>query len=128
MNNQQKEKITAMRRKGCTYAKISEETGISVNTIKSYCLRNPLTESNTAVCKNCGEQISWLEHRKPRQFCSDSCRVKYWRKAHPERTVYSLTCQNCGSSFKSKGNRQQKYCSHRCYVADRFGKELSANG
>lgn len=128
MTNHQKDRITAMRRKGCTYAIIAEATCISINTVKSFCLRNCLTDANTASCKNCGTKISVSEHHRPRQFCSDRCKVAYWRKSHPDRTVYSLTCQNCGASFKSKGNRQQKYCSHSCYVADRFGKECSADG
>lgn len=128
MDNHQKERITALRKNGCTYSKISEETGISINTIKSFCLRNCLTAVNTAVCKNCGVEISLSEHHRARQFCSDKCRVAYWRKAHPERTTYSLTCKSCGAVFVSKGNRQQKYCSHSCYVADRFGKECSADG
>lgn len=128
MTSQQKEQIAAMRRKGCTYAKIAEAAGLSINTVKSFCLRNPLTDINTELCKNCGAQISVLEHRRPRQFCSDKCRVAYWRKMHPERTVYSLTCKNCGTLFESKGSRQQKYCSHSCYVSDRFGKERPANG
>ena len=128
MNTHQKNQITAMRRKGCTYAKIAEDTGISINTIKSFCLRNPLTANDTISCKNCGTQIRRQEHHRSRQFCSDKCRVAYWRKSHPERTVYSLTCKNCGASFTSKGNRQQKYCSHGCYIADRFGKEHPTDG
>ncbi len=128
MNKHQKDQITAMRKKGCTYANIAKDTGISINTIKSFCLRNPLTKNDVISCKNCGAQIFRQEHHRSRQFCSDKCRVAYWRKLHPERTAYSLTCKNCGTSFKSKGNRQQKYCSHGCYIADRFGKERSTDG
>ena len=33
MTGKQKEQIAAMRRKGCTYAKIAEAAGLSINTV-----------------------------------------------------------------------------------------------
>jgi hypothetical protein len=48
-----------------------------------------------------------------------------WWKEHPERlnrkAVYGLVCAGCGKPFESYGNRYRKYCSHDCYIKDRFG-------
>ncbi len=30
-------------------------------------------------------------------------------------------CPRCGSTFRAYRNRNRKYCSHECYIADRFG-------
>ena len=40
MTDEQKCIITDLRNKGFSYAQISEQTGISRNTIKSFCRRN----------------------------------------------------------------------------------------
>lgn len=60
---------------------------------------------------------------KPRVFCSDECRVKWWHE-HPEkikqRAVYSFTCAGCGGQFTAYGNSRRKYCSHGCYIRARF--------
>lgn len=34
---------------------------------------------------------------------------------------YSCTCAFCGKQFTSYGNKHRKYCSHACYINDRFG-------
>lgn len=31
-------------------------------------------------CKNCGVEIVRNTGRRPKEFCSDSCRVKFWQK------------------------------------------------
>lgn len=31
-------------------------------------------------CKNCGVEIIRNTGRRPKEFCSDSCRVKFWQK------------------------------------------------
>lgn len=124
MTKEDRNQIGALRRSGYTYAEISAVLGISVNTIKSYCRRNQLTEVSGPVCKNCGKPITIRPKCKPRQFCTDTCRIMWWRKhSTPKKTVYHLVCAFCGSNFECVGNRQQKYCSHMCYVSARFGKE-----
>ncbi|MCI9560414.1 MAG: hypothetical protein HFG52_14545 [Lachnospiraceae bacterium] len=51
------------------------------------------------------------------------CRVKWWHE-HPEkikqRAVYSFTCAGCGKPFTAYGNSRRKYCSHECYIRNRF--------
>ena len=86
-----------------SYADISAKTGISVNTIKTFCRRNCLTDAELAeqsICMNCGCAITKRKYR-PKKFCSDKCRMAWWnthqdqvnRNAH-----YSFTCP-CDSSL-----------------------------
>ena len=132
MTNEQRAAIAESRKNGCGYKKISQLTGISENTIKTYCKRNglggtavpaPAAEGGTA-CKCCGAPITQTPGRKFRKFCSDRCRNSWWnshldlvnRKAN-----YEFVCPTCGKPFTAYGNANRKYCSHSCYIEDRFG-------
>ena len=67
MNLEEKEKIKKLREEGLGYKKISNELGISVNTIKSFCRNNNLTSEFTTkqiYCKECGKEIIQKEHIK----------------------------------------------------------------
>ena len=127
MLREQKENILQMRADGQGYAKIAEAVVLPVNTVKSYCRRNGLTNSalkNGGVCKHCGRPICGAKKSKPKKFCSDACRMAWWtghRDQMTKKAVYLLTCIYCGKAFESYGNKKRKYCSHRCYIADRFG-------
>lgn len=129
MTNEQRECITAMRQQGRGYTEIATELSISKNTVKSFCRRNALknvSEKDTPRCRNCGVHMNIADKCKTQQFCSDRCRVLWWkarnRKVYPK-PVYQLACQNCGTVFQSVGNLRRKYCSHDCYISARFGKE-----
>ena len=129
MTNEQREQIAELRRQGCGYSKIATTLSLSKNTVKSYCRRSELrtiTTKETQPCKRCGEAMTIVGSNKPRIFCSDKCRVLWWkarnRKVYPK-TQYRLVCQHCGSEFDSIGTSRRKYCSHECYIAERFGKE-----
>lgn len=134
MNELQKKKITDLRNRGFGYLRIAKMLGLSPNTIKSFCRRNNLTGrggnkaeavvTEQRFCKMCGKALLAEPGRKARKFCSDSCRLAWWRE-HPEelkrKAFYHFSCAYCGSSFDSYGNRKRKYCSHPCYIKDRFG-------
>lgn len=134
MNELQKERIIQLRMSGLSYSKVAGALGVSINTIKSFCRRNNLgkdvvtPEANHDVaqvfCKECGKELRQVSGRKPLKFCNDQCRVKWWN-AHPEmvrkKAVYSYDCINCGKSFTAYGNSKRKYCSHSCYISNRFG-------
>jgi hypothetical protein len=32
-------------------------------------------------------------------------------------------CACCGITFNTIGNSKRKYCSHACYITERYGKE-----
>ena len=127
MTNQQKEQIRTLRLQGVSYAKIGKTLGISDNTVRSFCRRNGLGKNakNAVYCKQCGKLIKIIPKQKPKKFCSDVCRNTWW-KMHQEcitrKAVYEYICACCGKYFTAYGNNHRKYCSHACYIADRFGK------
>jgi endogenous inhibitor of DNA gyrase (YacG/DUF329 family) len=129
MTNQQKDQIRTMRMQGLGYVKIGQALGISHNTVRSFCRRNGLDRDaakNTTACQQCGKLVKIIPKQKPKKFCSDACRASWWN-SHPElvrrKAVYHYTCACCGQEFTAYGNQTRKYCSHKCYIADRFGKE-----
>ena len=145
MTSLQKEQVRRMRREGISYSKIAESLGLSENTVKSYCKRNnlrvvstptkvelPNTESETETfefCKNCGKPIEQRPGMKPRKFCSDKCRTTWWNSHLDQvsrKSVYHLECAACGKPFDSYGNKNRKYCTHACYIKDRFSKRAQS--
>lgn len=130
MTDEQKKKITALRQEGMGYMAIARQMDISKDTVKSFCRRNglageraPAAKKQIPKCKECGKPLRQAEGMKPRVFCCDGCRVKWWHE-HPEqirqRAVYSFTCACCGKPFTAYGNSRRKYCSHECYIRNRF--------
>ena len=130
MTNEQKEKIIRFRRQGLGYADIGRELGISRDTVKSFCRRNGLMISDrrpadaTDRCREGGKPLILREKTKRRIFCCKACREKWWTE-HADRvdrkSIYTFICAGCGKTFTAYGNRNRKYCSHGCYIRDRFG-------
>ncbi len=135
MTTIQKQRIERLRGKGETYTSIAAELKISENTVKSYCQRNGLGAGYIAeqtkpvdACGTCGRTLEHTPGSKRKRFCSDECRLLWW-KEHPEslsrKAVYNFTCAHCGTEFSAYGNKGRKYCSHACYAADRFGRRAT---
>lgn len=132
MTSEEKFKIKNYRDNGYTYQQIADELQMSVSSIKTYCNRNGLggRQKNKKVvmldnvCEKCGKPIVQLPGRKKKRFCSDSCRNRWWNE-HMDRVnrkaVYTFSCKCCGKQFTAYGNAGRKYCSHECYIEDRFG-------
>ena len=125
MTAAQKQRIEFLRGKGEIYAAIAEDLGISENTVKSYCRRNNIgivikqkQPKYTNICANCGCQLAHTPGAKHKRFCSDECRMAWW-KEHPEavnrKAVYRFVCPTCGGSFEAYGNANRKYCSRACF-------------
>lgn len=133
MTTKQKSQISALRMQGYGYATIANAVGLKKDTVVAFCRKVGLTgtkaKSNERIslamdcCRNCGQPLTQTLGKKRRQFCSDKCRVSWWN-AHPEKVtrkaVYSFVCASCGRSFTAYGNAGRKYCSHACYIADRY--------
>lgn len=122
MTDQQKKELIDLRVKGYGYKKISQMLGVTESTVSAYCQRNKLTFNG---CKNCGKVMQKSKGTKPKKFCSDKCRWEWWNNHLGEvnrRANYDLICQHCGKRFVSYGNTKRKYCSHACYISDRFGR------
>jgi len=83
-----------------------------------------LQEANEKPCLNCGAPVRQNPGRKEKKFCCDSCRNKWWN-AHlslvKRKANYEFLCPGCGETFTAYGNSHRKYCSHECYIKDRFG-------
>lgn len=118
-----KEKIEDLRYGGCGYTKIAKKLNLSTNTIKSYCQRNGLGENGINRCLNCGVIVKQNPKRKKKKFCSDQCRLAWWNKNSDlinKKANYKIVCKHCGKEFESYGNACRQYCSHDCYIKDRF--------
>lgn len=138
MTEQQKEQINRLRQEGYGYIRIAQALGISENTVKSYCRRNNLTGSHLnrklnmispsdngeQFCLCCGTPVEQNTGRKEKKFCSDKCRNKWWNSNLDKvnrKATYDYICPNCKKQFTVYGNSHRKYCSHECYILDRFG-------
>ena len=130
MTDEQCQKITNLRTAGNGYKKISKLLGLSENTVKSFCQRRKLggavVNSNieVAVCKCCGKPVPQNPGRKQKKFCSDQCRMKWWNSHLDQvqrKANYVYICPVCKKTFTVYGNANRKYCSHECYIEDRFG-------
>lgn len=127
MTDEQKRQIEWMRDEGASYGEIAKALGIPRDTVKSHCrrhLRRRAEARADGVCKCCGAPLAQKPGRKKAKFCSDACRNKWWN-AHLEqvqrKAIYEYRCKGCGQPFLAYGNDHRKYCTHECYVRDRFG-------
>ena len=96
MTEEQKKQIRSFRTAGMGYKRISAALDIPLGTVKSFCRRDEAdmlaitgyeaveqSESQSAkpVCLRCGKPVIRIPGRKKRRFCSEACRVAYWRIA-----------------------------------------------
>lgn len=128
MNSEQKRIVADLRQSGFGYTEISEQLHLSINTVKSYCKRHNLqrqgkqNKASTRFCLQCGTEIKQEQHRKTKKFCSDRCRMIWWRE-HSSllRTPSKQTfiCPVCREAFAAYSSTKQKYCSRLCYARSR---------
>jgi endogenous inhibitor of DNA gyrase (YacG/DUF329 family) len=128
MNQSQKTEIAALRGKGASYTEVAAALSLSVNTVKSFCRRNAVGTAAQPIhiqkietpdaCAHCGRKLNHTPGAKKRRFCSDNCRMAWW-KVHPEamnrRAVYHFTCPICKKEFDCYGNSRRTYCSRLCF-------------
>lgn len=129
MTDSQKQEVRKLRSNGAGYKSISSQTGISVGAIRAFLKKEDIKveETSGAHCANCGKTITSIPGRKPRKFCSRECGLEWWH-SHSylinKKALYTFICPSCGETFISYGNKERKYCSHKCYINDRFGGEV----
>ena len=122
MTQSEKQKIIEMQKQGLKYPTIAKLTGINIGTVKTYCRRHPVDASDTqpgtvAFCKECGKPVVVREKCKPRQFCSDVCRMKWWNGHRDEvkhKTESRFICEFCGGAFTRPGKTRHRVCSKKC--------------
>ncbi len=141
MTEFEKEQIYDLRLKGVGYKAIAAVLGLSRDSVRGYCKRNGLDGDSEVValnveeqkkrhllCTCCGKPIKQKDKGRTRKFCSEECRRKWWKNNPQERNknesaIYNYTCPHCGKEFSTYGNKKRKYCSHACYIKDRFWRE-----
>lgn len=116
MTAYQEEQIKRLRQDGCGYKKIAQVLGLSVDAVKYYCRKH----KDTSVCLACGKPLIQIPKRKTRKFCSAACREKWWNKNRSKPSADKIRCVHCSKEFQAYKHEHRKYCSHACYVADRF--------
>lgn len=141
MTEDQAFQIRELRREGAGYVTIAEIVGIPRDNVRDYCMNHGLNGPRAVylanlndrveagnACLYCGAPIKRKGSGRPRKFCSDKCRRKYWN-AHRDETVkhsklvYTLECPYCHKLFTSYGNGPRKYCCHEHYILDRYGHD-----
>lgn len=140
MTQQQKEQISKLRVAGASFGKIASTLGMSINTVKSYCKRNPVSPAtvpapkavvHTDRCPQCNALLEQSPGHRQKRFCSPKCRIAWWA-AHPEKMtrkkLYPVECQHCGEVFMQYGSRTRKFCSRDCYLAHRYGQGGDVHG
>lgn len=133
MNDTQKLKVKELRGKGYSYGKIAKALNLSENTIKTHCRRHGLAgvadvpetvDGDNHYCLCCGALVAQNSGRKEKKFCSDQCRMKWWNSHLDQvqrKATYEFVCPVCKKPFTAYGNKNRKYCSHKCYILGRFG-------
>lgn len=139
MTDAQAMTVRQMRDADMGYGAIADYLGICKGTVKTWCRRHGLdgfrarTERTTTVqkpkvtvlCRHCGKPVPGSTKGRPRIYCSAVCRASHWREnaclVRRSKTSYRrFVCANCGRTFKVYGTAARKYCSHECYINDRY--------
>ena len=134
MTLEQKNHDIELRHAGCGYAEIAEHLSLTKDQASGFCRRNYLTVPQASAsngnkptgqyCPNCGKEISQKTGHKSIRFCSPECRVHWWNSHLDQvqrKANYDFVCPVCKKPFSVYGNANRKYCSHECYIEDRFG-------
>ena len=131
LTDAERTKIIEMRSKGIGYKAIGSKLGMSRDAVRRFCKNNNLTgygeavkinHDEMAICPNCGKALEQPMRGRPKKFCSDKCRLRWWNdNFSSHRLGMKTTCAECGRSFMSSPSSKRKYCSHECYIKSRFG-------
>ena len=139
MTDAQAAQIKELRMRGQGYRAIGVAVGLSRDIVRNFCKAKGMDGYARAMalnmqerlacgkaCACCGKEISQPGNGRPRKFCSDKCRRAWW-KLHPEAAQRKHThievCAYCKMEFEVNGSRKQKYCSHNCYIKNRFWRD-----
>lgn len=128
------------------YRSIASIVGLSRDIVRNYCKHHGLDGfaveftanvkeqiDRHAACQQCGKPIAQPATGRRKKYCSDECRRQWWTEHQDEliqnqSAVYKLTCVYCGKDYQSYGNKDRKYCSHECYIRDRFWRAEEGRG
>lgn len=130
--------IRQLRSQGVGYRQIANQLNLSRDAVRNYCKSNNLNGyreavqaniqrmlEDDAVCTYCGSLLEQPRTGRKKHFCNDTCRRKWWNqnrdkiRKNPD-SIYGFTCKCCGKEFTAYGSPNRQYCSHECYISDRF--------
>ena len=119
----EKRKIIAMKLKGMGSKAIARQLQLNPSAVKTFIHRHgkdPEYVATMGLCPSCGSPVEQIPGRKPKKFCSDACRMKWWaqHQEQMDRTLYTITCMHCGRSFET-ANPKRKFCGRACYADSR---------
>lgn len=135
MTENEKATICRLRWRELGCAEIAEALGLPEGTVKTYCARNALRDSDLealfearrefavgVVCICCGAALDQSPGHRHKRFCSDACRLAWWN-AHRDvvnrKNAHVFICAACGREFSSY-DPNRKFCSTPCYMNYRF--------
>lgn len=138
MTNSQVQQIRELRVRGVGYKAIASIVGLTRDIVRNYCKAHNLDGLATDLsinikeriekqeaCLCCGKELKQPPTGRKRKFCSDDCRREWWQR-HPdsikrnEEAIFEFTCAYCGQEFTVYAQKSRKYCSHVCYIRDRY--------
>ncbi len=131
MKKEIRDKILELKSSGLGYKAIANQLSLTPSAVRCVCNSKYNDPNVYGYCKCCGIRMKLTPGKKKRQFCSDKCRMIWW-KANQEninrKAYYSFKCPCCGTEFVAYGNKNRVYCGHKCYINSRFKKEDTGNG
>ena len=81
------------------------------------------------ACLYCGDMFEVRAKVKPKKYCSDRCRTRFFQdnRILEDCEPYQISiCEYCGAEFFNINNVSRKYCSQAHYRAARWGKKPQA--
>ena len=115
MNQTEIATVERLQREGKGLSAIAQETGISINTIKSHCSRHGIPAPRfIRACLFCNAEIKTADH-----FCSDACRAGWYESHSSDEQDILRLCKACGKPFEPR-QPKQVYCSKQCFYNDRY--------
>ena len=81
MTDKEKQRIIELRNSGLGYGAIAMELGLSKNVVSSFCHRYNIefNKPQDNFCKNCGNKLVMIPKHKTKIFCSNKCRIAWWK-------------------------------------------------
>ena len=132
----QQDLIDEYRQQGIGYRTIAVAIGSDRDTVRNYCKKVELEgirpHSQEFVkglrCQQCGKLLGRSKTGRQRLFCSDKCRYRWWNTTgrtlpRPSGCCEEIKCACCGKTFLEYKKSNRRYCSHECYIRDRFWRK-----
>lgn len=126
MTEQEKQEIVKLRSVGFGYGKISQILNISKSTISSFCKS---LDTKSSYCLMCNSKLKQTKGHRQRKFCSDKCRLEYWKLHKKEinrKPNHTVECFYCHKKFITFKSLNRKFCSWDCFSKNRM--EKTSNG